>query len=89
MNLTSLLADIETGVSFIEKIAPVAAELGVPFASTVAAASGAVSDILTNVQDRVAEGKIVATSDDTATIDALAAKLDAVNTDLNAYIVAS
>lgn len=80
-DLSKVLAALESGVKFAEQIAPTIAEL-TPYgavASTAVNAIGAVADTVSNIAERVNEGKIVATSNDQAQIRDFAQRLHDVN----------
>lgn len=84
MDFSKVLAALEDGVKFAETIVPMIAEL-TPYgalASTAIKAVGAITDTVQNVQERVAEGSIVAHSNDQAQVRALAQRLHDLNDSL-------
>lgn len=89
MDISVIANAIESGLNFVEKLAPYAATLGVPFADTVGKAAGAISETIANVQERVKDGTLVANSADVEYINSMADRLFAVNTALNDYVAKS
>lgn len=89
MDISEITSAIEGGLQFVEKLAPYAADMGVPFAGIVGKAAGAVGEVIENVQTQVADGKLVAASTDVEYINSMADRLFAANTALNDYIQGS
>lgn len=83
-DFSKILAALEKGVQFAEAAVGTIAQL-TPYgalATTVVQAIGAVTDTVSNLQDRMAEGKIVLSSTDQATVRGLAERLSALNDQL-------
>lgn len=81
MNLTKIIEGLEKGVQFAESIVPTIAEL-TPYgalATTITKAVGAITETVVNVNQRIAEGSIVASSTDAATIRGYAQRLHDLN----------
>lgn len=81
MDFSKLLAALEDGVKFAEGVVPMIAEL-TPYgalAVTAVKAVGAVTETVQNVQERIAEGSIVAHSNDQAQVRDLAQRLHDLN----------
>lgn len=81
MDIKSVLDAIRKGVEFIETLAPVISVIpgAGPILAQAVKAAGAVQAIIANLQERVAEGKVVLASADEAEVRALAERLAAVN----------
>ncbi len=91
MDFTKILSALDKGVQFAEEIAPTLAML-TPYgavAETAIKAIGAVTDTVTNVEARVTEGTIVASSTDQAQVRDLAQRLHDVNDTLAKQVDAS
>lgn len=88
MDISKLLETVKAGVEFAEGLVPVLTFI--PGAGTVIASAvtavGAVTDVVSNIQERVTEGEIVLKSDDQAELRGYAERLSAVNDQLAAYI---
>lgn len=89
MNISVIANALESGLHFVEVLAPYAADLGVPFAATVGKVAGAVGETIANVQQQVADGTLVANSADVEYINSMADRLFAVNETLNDYVAKS
>lgn len=86
MNISAIANALESGLHFVETLAPYAADLGVPFAATVGKAAGAIGETIKNVQEKVEDGTLVANSADVDYINSMSDRLFTVNTTLNDYI---
>jgi hypothetical protein len=84
MSARNILDIIKKGVEFAEGLQPAIALI--PGAGTILAtavgAVGAVTEVVVNLQERVAEGKIVLASEDEAELKGYAQRLSDVNDDL-------
>lgn len=89
VSFAAILEKVRQGVTFIEGLSPLLAELpgGLgPLAQEVVDAAATVTAIATNVQQRVADGKLVLQTNDEAELQGLIARLEAENAKLDAYI---
>ena len=88
MDLKNLFYQLEQGVKFAESIAPELALIpgAGPIVAMALKAAGAITDVVDNVQQRIADGTIVANSTDEATIRGYAERLAAVNDGLAGQI---
>jgi hypothetical protein len=88
MNMRSILDTIKSGVEFVEGLKPALALIpgAGPLIATAVSAAGAVSEVITNIKERVDEGKIVMASNDQAEIKGYVERLEKVNDELAAYI---
>lgn len=88
MDVRSILDTIRKGVEFAEGLAPALAMIpgAGPILATAVSAAGAVSEVITNIKERVDEGQIVMASSDQAEIKGYVARLEKVNDELAAYI---
>lgn len=88
MNIRGILDTIRKGVEFAEQLTPMISMI--PGAGTIVAtainAAGAVTEVVTNIKERVDEGKIVLASDDQAEIKGYVDRLEKVNDEMAAYI---
>ncbi len=90
IDFKAVLAAIEQGTQFVEKMLPFAQAIpGVAIVETVVKAASAVSETLVNVQARAAEAGVVLKSEDQKQIQDITARLAAVNDSLMAEIAAS
>lgn len=81
MDITSALAAIDKGLDFIETVKPLLPSL--PYGvGDIAQTVELVTTISANVQQRITEGKIVASSTDQALIRDYASRLSAINDEL-------
>lgn len=81
MDFTKIISALETGVQFVEEFAPTVAAL-TPYGGLVDTATKAieaVTETVENVQARVEEGAIVASSNDQAQVRDLAQRLHDAN----------
>lgn len=88
MDIQKLLDTIEKGVQFVEKLTPVLSEIpgAGPIVATAVQAASAVTEVVTNIVDRVDEGKIVMGTDDQEVLKGYISRLQAVNDQLANYI---
>lgn len=88
MNIRGILDTIRQGVEFAEKLTPMVSMI--PGAGTLVTtainAAGAVTEVVTNIKERVDEGAIVLASNDAAEIKGYVERLEKVNDELAAYI---
>jgi hypothetical protein len=81
LDFNKILAALESGVQFVEQITPTLAAL-TPYgalAETAVKAIGAVTETVQHLQASVADGTIVAHSNDQATVRAMAQRLHDAN----------
>lgn len=88
MDVKSILETIRKGVEFAEGLQPALALIpgAGPIIATAVAAAGAVTDVITNIKERVDEGQIVMASEDQSEIKGYIDRLEKVNDELAAYI---
>lgn len=88
MDVKSILETIRKGVEFAEGLVPALSQIPAagPIVTTAIAAAGAVSEVITNIKERIDEGKIVMASDDQAEVKAYVERIEKVNDELAAYI---
>lgn len=88
MDVKSILDTVRKGVEFVEGLKPVIAMIpgAGPIVATAISAAGAVTEVVSNIQQRVEEGQIVLASDDEAEIKGYVDRLEKVNDELAAYI---
>lgn len=87
MDFSKILNAVKTGVSFAEELTPLLGLItDVPILGTAVKAVGAVTEVVDNIQTRIAEGKIVVSSDDQDEIRGMAERLSVVNDELAQYI---
>jgi hypothetical protein len=88
MDIAKILETIQKGVEFAEQLTPVISMI--PGAggliTTAVKAVGAVTEVVENIQERVAEGAIVLASNDEAEINGYIDRLAAVNDELMVYV---
>ncbi len=88
MDIRGILDTISKGVDFAEKLTPMISMI--PGAGTLITtainAAGAVTEVVTNIKERVDEGQIVLASNDQAEIKGYIDRLEKVNDELAAYI---
>lgn len=94
MNFKDILGALEKGAAFAEELMPMIKMIpGVGNAAslveTVVKATGAVREIAQNVQERVAEGAIMASETDQGKLKEIIERLDRQNDELHEYIVNS
>ena len=79
MTFQEILGYLKDGLALVQKLPPVAVQLGIPNASQAATIAGELVDIGQNLADRIEDGTVAANSDDQAELSALLAKLRALN----------
>lgn len=85
MNFTQIQAILQQGLATLRALAPLA-QLGGPVVANVAAYAASLAEIGQNIMDKIADGTVVATSDDEATIKALIADIQTENDGMDARI---
>jgi hypothetical protein len=88
MDFTKLFDTLKKGVEFAEELAPVLDTIPVAgsIVNTAVRAVGAITEVLSNVQEKVAEGAIVLHSDDQAQLTDLIDRITKANDELMAYV---
>jgi hypothetical protein len=88
MSIRSLLDTVKKGVEFVEGLAPALSVIpgAGPIIATAVSAAGAVTEVVTNIADRVSEGTIVLASHEETEIKGYVERLQKVNDGLAAYI---
>ena len=86
MNFSDILKTVKQGLEFAEHLKPLAEELGGPIVGTAFTTISSVVAIAENVDARIAEGKIVASSEDQAKLKRILKELATVNDELSRYI---
>jgi hypothetical protein len=86
-----VLAGLRQGLNAVQALAPLATAAGAPagLVEKVSGIAGAVIDTAQNVNKRIEEGKIVATSTEQDQLKALVAGIQAENDALDAFIDAN
>lgn len=84
MDVSKLLDIIKKGVEFAEQLSPVLSMIpgAGPIVAMAVKAAGAITDVVTNVQERVEEGQIVMNSDQSDELNGYIARLAAINDSL-------
>jgi hypothetical protein len=88
VDTTRIMQTIRKGVEFAESLMPALSLIpgAGPILATAISAAGAVTEVVTNIKERVDEGKIVLESKDAAEIKGYVDRLETVNDQLAAYI---
>jgi hypothetical protein len=90
-SMSTALAALRTGLNLVQALAPLATAAGAPegLAEKVTGIAGAVLDTAENINQRIDEGKIVATATDQDQLKALVAGIQAENDELDRFIDAN
>jgi hypothetical protein len=90
-SISTALAALRTGLNLVQALAPLATAAGAPegLAEKVTGIAGAVLDTAENINQRIDEGKIVATATDQDQLKALVAGIQAENDELDRFIDAN
>jgi hypothetical protein len=90
-SMTAALAALRTGLNTVQALAPLATAAGAPagLVEKVTGIAGAVLDTAQNLDQRITEGAIVATSTDQDQLKALVAAIQAENDELDRFIDAN
>ena len=82
----AVMDGIQSALALAEQLMPVAKAAGLPIAAPVLQIAQAATDIIANLQIRIAEGSVIASSTDQAEIKLAADKLSAINDQLSDII---
>lgn len=90
-SMPAALAALRTGLNLVQALAPLATAAGAPagLAEKVTGIAGAVLDTAENINQRIDEGKIVASATDQDQLKALVAGIQAENDELDRFIDAN
>lgn len=86
--LSNILDVVRKGVEFAEGLAPAISLIpgAGPILATAVSAAGAIQEVVANIQTRITEGHVVATSQEEAEIRGYAERLSAINDQLASEI---
>lgn len=88
MDFTKLFDTLKKGVEFAEQLSPIISMIpgAGPIADTAIRAVGAITEVLSNVQQKAAEGVIVLHTDDQAELTDLINRITKANDELMNYV---
>lgn len=88
MDFTKLFDTLRKGVEFAEQLSPVIGMIPVagPIVDTAVRAVGAITEVLSNIQQKAAEGAIVLGSDNQAELTDLIDRITKANDELMVYV---
>lgn len=89
MNASQIISTLSQGVSFIRGFGPLASIAGGPIVGSALAIAETLTTVAMNVEARIAEGSMVASSTSQDELAGVLTALAEVNDKLNAAIVAS
>ena len=84
----TVITDLETGLAFVQKIAPAASAAG-PIGATIGSVISSVAGLASSYLNEATAAEAVISSDDLAQIQALTAQLQTANDQLSQQIAAS
>ena len=88
-NVKSILDFMDKAVKMVESASPLATALGIPFVEQIAKIADTAINVGQNAIARKDDVNVILTSKDETEINAHIVKLDAINAELNAKILAS